>query len=287
MTSPKVSVIVPVFNKGKFLAECLDSILAQSLPDFELICIDDASTDDSQATLLAYERRDNRIAVVAREVNSGPGPCRNQGLEMASGDFVQFTDADDLLPRDALAVLYEKCKADAVDVVRGGVDGFHGDHPTTFHEIAPIQAFSRVRPLETPALRMPWWHPAFMFSRKFLNHHQLRYPDLRSGEDPVFLAQVLIATPLMSTVPQVTYHYRPMPLEAKGRATYFHLCEYLRHAELVKDLFVNVKPQFWTEVYAPLLREDIRPMIAAWPMTDQERHFAAIEMDRILGAADV
>ena len=283
MTPPRVSVIVPVFNKAQFLAECLDSILAQSLREIELICIDDASSDGSRDILLTYQRRDSRIIVAAKTVNSGPGPCRNQGLEMASGEFVQFTDADDLLPQDALEVLYEKCQVDAVEVVRGGVDGFHEDHPTSFHEVAPIPALCRVRPLETPALWMPWWHPAFLFSRRFLDRHQLRYPDLRCGEDPVFLAKVLVATELMSTVGQVTYHYRQMPLESKGRATYFHLSEFLRHAEMVKDIYMRVRPQCWSEGYAPILRGDIGPMISQWSMTDHERQAAAAEMNRILG----
>lgn len=91
-----LSVILPVYNVETFLGECLDSVLAQTFRDFELIAIDDGSSDGSAAILERYARADKRIRVV-RQPNAGLGAARNRGLEISSGKYVHFVDSDDIL----------------------------------------------------------------------------------------------------------------------------------------------------------------------------------------------
>ncbi|MBO5436511.1 MAG: glycosyltransferase [Thermoguttaceae bacterium] len=93
---PKVSLIIPVFNAEKYLAQCLDSAIRQTLRELEIICIDDGSTDSSAEILKQYAVRDSRIRVIHQE-NGGPGPsaARNRGLDAAHGEFIAFMDADD------------------------------------------------------------------------------------------------------------------------------------------------------------------------------------------------
>ena len=90
---PVVSVIVPTYNAGEFVAQCLDSVLGQTMGDFELICVDDGSTDDTWAIVEERAQRDGRVAAL-RQANAGPGAARNAGLERACGRYVYCLDAD-------------------------------------------------------------------------------------------------------------------------------------------------------------------------------------------------
>ena len=99
---PVVSVIVPTYNAQEYLAQCLDSVLSQTMGDFELVCVDDGSTDGTWAILEERARRDGRVALLRQE-NAGPGVARNAGLERARGRYVYCLDADDYLERDMLA----------------------------------------------------------------------------------------------------------------------------------------------------------------------------------------
>jgi len=95
--SPVVSVVIPAYNMERYLHECLDSILLQTREDFEIICVDNASTDGTRAILDEYARRDNRLRVLSLSQNRKPGPARNMGLAEAAGKYVYFMDADDIL----------------------------------------------------------------------------------------------------------------------------------------------------------------------------------------------
>jgi glycosyltransferase involved in cell wall biosynthesis len=94
--SIKVSIIIPVFNDEKYLPVCLDSLLAQTLQEIEIICTNDGSTDRSAEILQDYAGRDKRI-IVLNQANSGPGPARNLALDNVHGKYILFCDADDTL----------------------------------------------------------------------------------------------------------------------------------------------------------------------------------------------
>jgi glycosyltransferase involved in cell wall biosynthesis len=102
MNTPLISIIVPVYNVEKYLEECLDSILSQSFADFELICVDDGSTDGSPEILRKYADRDDRIKIIA-QANRGSGAARNAGMEAARGDYIVFIDSDDFIEPELLA----------------------------------------------------------------------------------------------------------------------------------------------------------------------------------------
>ena len=114
----KVSIIVPVYNTASQLPRCIDSILSQSFKDFELIIIDDGSTDGSGKICDDYLDTDNRIRVIHKE-NGGVSSARNLGLGIASGEWIFFVDSDDELLPDGLQSLIN-CISDEVDIVMGG-----------------------------------------------------------------------------------------------------------------------------------------------------------------------
>ena len=92
----QLSVVIPVYNARKYLRRCLDSVLAQTLREIEVICVDDGSTDGSAAILAKYAAKDMRIRVLTQE-NQGQGAARNRGLTVAHGEYIYFMDADDEL----------------------------------------------------------------------------------------------------------------------------------------------------------------------------------------------
>ena len=89
---PKVSIIIPVYNTEHYLNRCLESVRCQTLTDFEVICVDDCSTDGSLSLLKAFASGDKRFKVLTMEVNSGLSLARNRALDVAAGDFVFFLD---------------------------------------------------------------------------------------------------------------------------------------------------------------------------------------------------
>ena len=101
----KVSVIVPVYNVEIYLADCLDSVLQQTLKDIEIICINDGSTDKSPEILAEYAKKDPRITIISQE-NKGLSSARNRGLEVATGEYVAFLDSDDWVDPDYYEKLY-------------------------------------------------------------------------------------------------------------------------------------------------------------------------------------
>lgn len=97
MKDIRVSVIVPVYNTGKYLKKCLDSVLAQTLRDIEVICINNGSTDNSAEILKEYREKDKRIIIVDQK-HKGASLARNKAMALARGEFIAFIDSDDWWP---------------------------------------------------------------------------------------------------------------------------------------------------------------------------------------------
>ena len=114
--NPKISIIVPVYNQEKYLSKCLDNILEQTYKNFELICVDDGSTDNSQNILKKYEKLDGRVEVLYQK-NSGAAVARNKGLSRAVGDYILFLDSDDEFDNNLLKVCTESINRKRVDTL--------------------------------------------------------------------------------------------------------------------------------------------------------------------------
>lgn len=114
---PKISVIIPVYNAEKYLAQCLDSVINQTYTDLEIICVIDGSPDNSLKICREFAEKDGRIKVIDKE-NGGTHTARNKGLQMARGEYVMFMDPDDWLDLDTLECLAEKIEKHNLDVIR-------------------------------------------------------------------------------------------------------------------------------------------------------------------------
>lgn len=117
--SPKISVIIPVYNVEQYLRECLDSVVSQSLADIEIIAINDGSPDNSLSILKEYEAKDTRVKIIDKQ-NEGVGKARNDGIKAAAGEFVAFMDSDDYYPSaKVLETLYCNAAGSGVKICGG------------------------------------------------------------------------------------------------------------------------------------------------------------------------
>lgn len=113
----KISVIIPVYNVEDYLYVCINSILNQSYQDFEIICIDDNSTDSSLDILEYFTKKDSRIKLLKNNSNMGVGYSRNRGLDVAKGKYISFLDGDDWFSPNAFEILIEKVEKDNLDLL--------------------------------------------------------------------------------------------------------------------------------------------------------------------------
>ena len=117
MKSFKVSIILPVYNVEKYLSACLDSLLAQTLEEIEIVAVNDGSTDGSLQILQAYQSLNPEKLFIFSTENHGVSRARNYGFAHSHGEYVWFVDSDDFVEPDACRLLYEKATADGSDLV--------------------------------------------------------------------------------------------------------------------------------------------------------------------------
>lgn len=122
-----ISVIIPIFNISHYLSQCVDSVLAQSYEDLEIILVDDGSTDDCPRMCDEYKEQDVRVKVIHKE-NGGLSDARNVGMKIAAGEWIYFVDSDDWVDRNAIQQLYKFAVDNYCDVVQGGVYYAYHDH---------------------------------------------------------------------------------------------------------------------------------------------------------------
>ena len=113
---PLVSIIIPVYNTERYVAECIKSITGQTLRNIEIICVDDGSTDDSLSVLVSHAKGDDRVTIVTQK-NGGLSNARNTGLKHAHGEYVCFVDSDDMLVPTALAIMIAQAKNNDLDIL--------------------------------------------------------------------------------------------------------------------------------------------------------------------------
>lgn len=282
--SVEVSIIIPVFNKVDFLGDCLDSVLGQSFTDLEVICVDDASEDQCREILHSFAIRDDRLKVIHNTENLGPAPSRNRGIEAARGRFLRFVDADDLLPRRSTEDLHSRALRDNVEVVRGSLALFRGNDASTHHKVISVPDRVRTQFRDEESLWIPWWHTSYLISAALIQRHQLRYPNLVRGEDPVFLASVLVNSGHISMIEQIVYLYRQYPkTDGTGCLSMKHVMDTLEHAAMTRQLFIGYYPDCWRRGYSPFFLDKVRGLIDRCDLDPDQLDAVDAELLRIWG----
>ncbi len=119
-----ISVIIPVYNVEKYLAECLESVISQDMGNIELVCVNDGSKDSSLDILKAYAEKDDRILIIEQE-NQGLSCARNAGIDRAGGEYILFLDSDDCLAEHALKGMYETAETKALEILAYDAECFY------------------------------------------------------------------------------------------------------------------------------------------------------------------
>ena len=203
--TPKVSVIIPVYNTEKYLPACLDSVLNQTRQDFEIIAVDDCSPDRCGAILDEYAARDKRIKVVHLPENRRQGHARNCGLEVATGEYLYFFDSDDLIEPETFEELTRLADRDALDAIFFDKKALFDDDELRNVYMPPFcarkaqyrDAVVTGDELMTEFFRAHEWtcYPQQIFwRRKFIQDAEIRYLEGSEHEDEFFAyAGVLLA----------------------------------------------------------------------------------------------
>lgn len=210
---PAISVVVPVHNAQDYLAECLDTILNQTWQDFEVIAVNDSSTDDSGALLAEYAGRDERVMVI--DHNGNAGTARNAGLERAKGSYVVFLDADDFFDPDLFSSSYAIAEKSSADIVLFGGRRYDEKQGTLSKkqeflrlDLAPADSFS---PLEAKHHLFQITNPApwtKLFRRDFLRENHLSFPSLPNAEDLAFSLTALASAHQIAILDKDLVRYR-------------------------------------------------------------------------------
>lgn len=173
--SPKVSVLVPIYNVEKFLQQCLESVVEQTLREIEIICINDGSTDSSAEIIREFAEKDDRIVVIDKP-NSGYGDSMNQGLARARGEYIGIVESDDWIDTHAFEDLYRIAKMNDADVVRANYYQNYKGVDKKFFYVEPTATGKVVDPkhqtwifLQAPAI----W--SAIYKRSFLEENDIKF----------------------------------------------------------------------------------------------------------------
>jgi len=212
VSTPKVSVIVPVYNVELYLPACLDSVLSQTLQEIEVICINDGSPDNSLGILRRYEQQDARVKVIDKH-NEGVGKARNDGIAAATGEYIAFMDSDDWYPKETtLETMYITAKTHGVKVAGSYYrkyfrDGTVEDIKPSFEgmnfEVAGLTAYTDYQ--------YDYGYTAFLFETAMLKENGIVFPPYGRFQDPPFFVQAMIAAREFYMLDEPTYCYRRLP----------------------------------------------------------------------------
>ena len=207
--SYKISVIIPVYNSEKYISECLDSVIDQSLKDIEIICVNDGSEDNSLNILNEYASKDNRIKVISQpHTVNGAGSARNRGIEIARGKYISFVDSDDYIEPNFLQKMYEVAEEYDADIACSGIIR------ETENENKIQLKFEEIKVSDNPddnlkvSKSLPYPYPwNKIYKREFIVSYGIKYVEDIYYEDYIFTPLVITKAEKLISVPDVFYHY--------------------------------------------------------------------------------
>lgn len=210
----KVSVIMPVFNGGRYLSKSLDTIINQTLRDIEIICINDGSTDNSLSILNEYAEIDSRVIIISQD-HENAGHARNRGIEAARGQFLSFLDCDDFFDITMLEKAYNKAVADNADICVYKTLFFDDLTKRTYacnyslrlSQLPEHRPFSVIDIQGNPLKAFMGWAWDKLYRRSFVLNNLLRFQEHRTTNDLLFVFASVIKAGKITTVntPLITH----------------------------------------------------------------------------------
>ncbi len=276
---PEVSIIMPCYNAAPHLGPAIESVLQQHFPAWELLIVDDGSTDATPAMARAYAAEDPRIRFLSNEGGKGAAGARNTGLDQVRGKAVAFLDSDDALFPGALAALYRPLVTGNHPVVEGYAVLFCEQRLLAFLSSRRKHDAVEERPVPIPTAGF-WRH---MYAAEFLKRHDIRFPEnLPIGEDSVFLCRVY---GLLKTLPVVGLnvllyrinHKRNIPTPTKALA-------FVKRFLLAREIFAGHGKEEWIvpHIGEAFFREWLQHLHAA-KATGQDHAYLELCADLLRG----
>ena len=219
MDKPKISVIIPVYNAQQYLKECIESVLQQTLQEFEIICVDDGSGDASDTILNKYAETDDRFVLLS-QTNKGVSAARNAGIKAAKGEYIYFLDSDDYVEPDALETACKLLEAKKLDIVyfdtfAFGEEGIQqADIDAKNRYYARNHAYDAVytgknllyKMLENREYSCPVWKQ--VIRKDFLEKNNICFYDGIIHEDELYTLQTMLLAKRVAYIPKTLHHRR-------------------------------------------------------------------------------
>ena len=271
MKKIQVSVIIPVYNAEKYLRQCLDTVVNQTLKDIEIILIDDESTDNSLSICQEYAKRDQRIQIYTQK-NCGAGATRNRGIKLAMGKYLSFLDADDFFELNMLKLLYREAETTNADITF--CDFYKFDDILKCDMDFPNSIRSNLIPHKHPFSPQDCSDAIFqligtgaawtsLYNRAFVLKNNIKFATQMRGEDACFTKPALITAKRISWVNKKLLHYRTNLASAlssrceKYQYAVFDRCLYLYNYLTERKLFHLFKRSFFENVVSSSLHYEI------------------------------
>ena len=204
-----VSVIIPVFNTEKYLTNCVNSILNQTLKNIEIICINDCSTDNSLKILQSFAERDNRIKIVDLKQNKGVSCARNIGIEQAQGNYIYLIDSDDWLDENYLEQMLKKIKEVNSNILINAnfVNEYDIEKKRTYSKFNFITKDFEIFDSKTVQKFFPPVIWTRLYKREYLNKYNFRFPIIKCGAEDIYFTYTCDLMQEKSYVFKGPYHH--------------------------------------------------------------------------------
>ena len=257
----KISVIVPIYNAENFLTESINSLLNQTFTDFEVICINDGSKDQSLRLINNIQKRDNRIKVI-NKTNGGCGSARNVGIENAKGEYIYFFDPDDYISPDAFQKLYENAKNNKSDMVISQIAWYTEGNKINFDkpgfdlenvfENIDFNKFTfnykQIKEYVLNSYFAPWTK---LYNTRFLKYdNNFRFEENIAFDDVPFHVKTILKAQRISFVPEAFYQYRTSNKNSVNN-TSTNSIDIIRICDMIEDILKenNIFEDFKSNFY--------------------------------------
>lgn len=216
--TPLISILIPVYNIEKYLESCINSILTQNFENFEIICVNDGSTDNSLNLLYTLKETDARIRIITTVQNKGSGVARNTALRYAKGKYILFVDGDDKLEQCALSKIYRYAEKNDTDILVFGAFSYYTDKnkPTKRagsydYKKIPSKFFARVfsaKELNDDIAKFPATAWTKLYRADFINKNGIKFQEIKIGQDQLFFFHSMIKARRLAVLHENLYNYR-------------------------------------------------------------------------------
>jgi glycosyltransferase involved in cell wall biosynthesis len=243
---PKISLVLTLYNAELYIRECLDSVVGQTFKDFECVCVNDGSTDETVKIVEEYALKDKRFRLISQQ-NAGCSMARNKGIDEAKGEYIALLDQDDVLHPQALEVLYYLIDTYKTDVAtfqfKTVSDEFKMDNPKMHdYKTVPVEVreylFKRFFESKKGSQVVVWTR---LYKKSLLTEHGICFPkDVQPAEDTVFTLKVMHHARNMVSIPIELLFYRDSATSVMNEGkTVRYVRSHIEAARVLHDYFIT------------------------------------------------